>query len=147
MLVAFIDKMYMQSLQRVLVVEDDPDIQAVVRMALELVGGYTVEICSGGQGALQVVETFKPDLILLDVMMPDMDGPTVLEHLRAQPATAPVPIVFMTAKAQAHEVAAYRAMGALDVISKPFDPMKLSEQLANIYSDNSAHGDTAGISR
>ena len=128
----------MQSLQRVLVVEDDFDIQAVVRMALELVGGYTVEICSGGQEALQVVEAFQPDLILLDVMMPDMDGPTVLEQLRARPVTAELPIVFMTAKAQAHEVAAYRAMGARDVISKPFDPMKLSAQLANIYGDDRA---------
>ncbi len=136
----------MQFLQRILVVEDDADIQAVVRMALEMVGGYTVEICAGGRSALGIVETFNPDLILLDVMMPDMDGPTVLEHLRAQPATARLPIVFMTAKAQAHEVAAYRAMGAFAVISKPFDPMTLSAQLANIYNDNISNGDIVGVS-
>ena len=140
------DRTYMQSLQRVLVVEDDVDIQAVVRMALELVGGYTVEICSGGRSALRVAETFKPALVLLDVMMPDMDGPTVLKHLRAQPATARLPIVFVTAKAQAHEVAAYRALGALGVISKPFDPMTLSTQLANIFNDSNSSGDTAGVS-
>ena len=115
-------------------VEDDPDIQTVARLALEAVGGYTVEMCSGGEQALRSVEAFGPDLVLLDVMMPDMDGPTVLRHLRERPATAQLPIVFMTAKAQAHEIASYREMGALDVISKPFDPMALSAQLAEIWS-------------
>ncbi len=119
-------------------VEDDLDIQIVARMALEAVGGYTVEMCSGGQQALDVVERFGPDLVVLDVMMPDMDGPTVLQHLRARPVTARLPIVFMTAKAQAHEVAAYRAMGALDVISKPFDPMTLSAKLADIWNEDRA---------
>ena len=75
----------MASLQRVFLVEDDPDIQTVARLALEAVGGFTVEICSSGQQALQQVENFAPDLIVLDVMMPDMDGPTVLQHLRARP--------------------------------------------------------------
>ena len=116
-------------------VEDDPDIQVVARMALEVVGGYTVEVYSGGQQALENVEAFGPDLVLLDVMMPDMDGPTVLRELRARGQTA-LPIVFMTAKAQAHEISAYRAMGALDVISKPFDPMTLSAKLAEIWRQN-----------
>ncbi len=124
-------------------VEDDLDIQFVARMALEAVGGYTVEICSGGQQALNVVEAFGPDLVLLDVMMPDMDGPTVLQHLREREATALLPIVFMTAKAQAHEVSAYREMGALDVISKPFDPMTLSSKLAAIWSESRGKGDVA----
>lgn len=114
-------------------VEDDLDIQIVARMALEAVGGYTVAVCSSGQQALNVVEEFGPDLVLLDVMMPDMDGPTVLQHLRERKTTARLPIVFMTAKAQAHEVSSYRAMGALDVISKPFDPMTLSAKLAEIW--------------
>ena len=128
-------------------VEDDPDIQVVARMALEAVGGYTVEICSGGQQALQVVEGFGPDLVLLDVMMPDMDGPTVLYHLRERAATARLPVVFMTAKAQAHEVSAYREMGALDVISKPFDPMLLSAKLAEIWNHNRAHDDVNRVCR
>lgn len=126
----------MHTLQRVLMVEDDPDIQIVARMALEVVGGYTVEVFSGGQQALEGVEAFGPDLVLLDVMMPDMDGPTVLRGLRACSATAHLPVVFMTAKAQAHEINAYREMGALDVISKPFDPMTLSAKLAKIWDDN-----------
>ena len=135
----------MQSLQRVLMVEDDLDIQIVARMALEAVGGYTVEICSGGAQALEVVEGFGPDLVLLDVMMPDMDGPTVLQHLHERPATAHLPIVFMTAKAQAHEVASYREMGALDVISKPFDPMTLSAKLSDIWQLSRINGDTASL--
>ncbi len=124
-------------------VEDDLDIQFVARMALEAVGGFTVAICSGGEQALGVVEEFGPDLVLLDVMMPDMDGPTVLQHLREREATARLPIVFMTAKAQAHEVSAYRAMGALDVISKPFDPMTLSSKLSDIWKKNCVNGDVA----
>lgn len=103
--------------------------------------GYTVETCSGGQQALDVVEAFGPDLVLLDVMMPDMDGPTVLEHLRGREATARLPIVFMTAKAQAHEISSYREMGALDVISKPFDPMTISSKLADIWNKNSDNSD------
>lgn len=134
----------MEFLHRVLMVEDDLDIQIVARMALEAVGGYTVEMCSGGQQALDVVEQFGPDLVLLDVMMPDMDGPTVLQHLRERTATARLPIVFMTAKAQAHEVSAYREMGALDVISKPFDPMTLSAKLAEIWYENRLHKDRTG---
>lgn len=131
----------MSPLQRILMVEDDLDIQIVARMALEAVGGYTVEVCSGGQQALETVETFAPDLVLLDVMMPDMDGPTVLHHLRERAATRELPIVFMTAKAQAHEVCSYRQMGALDVISKPFDPMKLSVTLAEIWNKNCVEHD------
>jgi CheY-like chemotaxis protein len=123
-------------LKRILMVEDDTDIQIVARLSLEAVGGYTVEVCSGGHEALGRVKGFAPDLVLLDVMMPDMDGPTVLQGLRSDPETAALPVVFMTAKAQAHEVASYKAMGALEVVSKPFDPMALPGILAQIW-DNS----------
>ncbi|PQV65061.1 Response regulator receiver domain-containing protein [Abditibacterium utsteinense] len=125
-------------LQRIMMVEDDVDIQTVARMSLEAVGGYTVEVCSGGHEALQKVEGFAPNLILLDVMMPDMDGPTLLQHLRAGNNTKNLPIVFMTAKAQSHEVESYLKMGALAVVSKPFDPMKLSAILAGIWSEYAA---------
>lgn len=123
-------------LKRILMVEDDTDIQIVARMSLEAVGGYTVEVCSGGHEALGRVKDFAPDLVLLDVMMPDMDGPTVLRGLRADPVTAGLPVVFMTAKAQAHEVASYKEMGALEVVSKPFDPMALPGILAQIWENN-----------
>ena len=126
----------MSQLQRILMVEDDTDIQTVACMALEAVGGYTVEVCSGGREALARISEFRPDLVLLDVMMPDMDGPTVLRELRANAGTSAIPVIFMTAKAQAHEVNSYRQMGGLDVISKPFDPMALSSLVEAIWSKN-----------
>lgn len=123
----------MSTLERILCVEDEPDIQAVARMALELVGGFQVRVCSGGDEAVREAPVFEPDLILLDVMMPGMDGPSTLRALRAQASTAKVPVVFMTAKVQPHEVAHYRSLGALDVIAKPFDPMALAGQVRSIW--------------
>jgi len=93
------------------------------------VGGFTVEICSGAEEALAKVVEFAPDLILLDVMMPLMDGPTTLSELRKLPAVASLPVIFMTAKVQSHEVDYYKQIGAIDVISKPFDPMSLATTL------------------
>lgn len=124
----------MASLQKILFVEDDPDIQMVAQLALEAVGGYTVHMCSSGAEALAVAEQFAPDLILLDVMMPGMDGPTTLAELRKKPALAHIPVIFMTARVQRHEVEQYLALGAADVISKPFDPMTLSAQVAAIWT-------------
>lgn len=123
----------MTSLQKILFVEDDPDIQMVAQLALEAVGGYTVQMCSSGKEALAVAEQFAPDLILLDVMMPGMDGPTTLMELRKKPSLTHTPVVFMTARVQRHEIEQYLAMGAVDVISKPFDPMTLSAQVADIW--------------
>lgn len=123
----------MNTLQRVLYVEDDPDIQAVAQVALEVVGGFTVQICSSGEEALRVAETFGPDMIVLDVMMPGMDGPSTLKALRERPSLASVPVAFMTAKVQPSEVAHYKALGARDVIAKPFDPMTLARQVQSIW--------------
>jgi CheY-like chemotaxis protein len=119
---------------RILYVEDQPDIRLVAKMALEVVGGFTVMACASGQEALNCAPDALADLLLLDVMMPGMDGPSTLQALRELPATAHTPVVFMTAKVQAAEVALYKAMGALEVISKPFDPMKLSGQLRQIWA-------------
>ena len=124
------------SLQRVMMIEDDLDIQAVAQLALETLGGFTVELCSRGHEALEKAPGFGPDLILLDVMMPGMDGPTTLEHLRALPQTARVPVVFMTAKVMPHEIDHYKTLGALDVIRKPFDPMTLSSTLNTIWNQH-----------
>jgi CheY-like chemotaxis protein len=126
----------MMKLQRILYVEDEPDIQAVAKLALEMVGGFQVMICSGGQQALDTVDNFAPDLILLDVMMPGMDGPTTLQNLRANPATASIPVIFLTAKVQPNEVAQYQALGGLNVIAKPFDPMTLAAQVQKIWDDH-----------
>ena len=122
----------MSELKRILYVEDEPDIQAVAKMALEMVGGFTVRICSSGEEALGVAADFAPDLILLDVMMPGMDGPSTLKALRNLPSLAKIPVAFMTAKVQPQEVEQYRSLGALDVIAKPFDPMTLADQVREI---------------
>lgn len=123
----------MSTLQRILYVEDEPDIQAVAKLALEMVGGFTVKICSSGEEALREAVAFAPDMILLDVMMPGMDGPSTLKALREQPSLAELPIAFMTAKVQPAEVAHYKSLGARDVIPKPFDPMTLASQVRAIW--------------
>ena len=123
----------MSTLQRILYVEDEPDIQAVARVALENVGGFDLQVCSSGKAALAEATAFAPDLILLDVMMPDMDGPDTLKALYALPELADTPAIFMTAKAQAGEVESYRSLGALEVIVKPFDPMTLADEINVIW--------------
>ena len=125
-------------LERIMYVEDEPDIQSVAKLALEMLGGYEVLLCGNGAEALDQVGGFAPSLILLDVMMPDMDGPTTLEHLREDPNTAQIPVIFLTAKAQASDIKRYQALGALDVIAKPFDPMMLAVQVQKIWGQ--AHG-------
>lgn len=128
----------MNELQRVLYVEDDPDIQMVAQMALEVVGGLTLRTCSSGQEAVQAAASFHPDLILLDVMMPGMDGPATLAELRKLPATASTPVVFMTAKVQTAEVTHYKSLGAVGVIAKPFDPMELPQQVRQLWQESQA---------
>jgi len=123
-----------KTLARILYVEDEPDIRMVAQMALEAVGGFTVIACPSGSEALAAAPTAQADLLLLDVMMPGMDGPSTLKALRALPATADTPVIFMTAKVQAAEVAQYRELGAIDVIHKPFDLMELSAQISRIWA-------------
>ena len=120
-------------LTRILYVEDEPDIQAVAQIALESVGGFTIKVCSNGEEALASAIDFNPDLFLLDVMMPGMDGPTTLAELRKKPELAEIPAVFMTAKVQPQEVKQLRDQGAVDVIAKPFDPMTLAETVKGIW--------------
>ncbi|MDO8250097.1 MAG: response regulator [Rhodoferax sp.] len=119
---------------RILYVEDEPDIRAVAKMALEAVGGFAVVACASGQEALGAAPGAGADLLLLDVMMPGMDGPSTLRALRDMPATAHTPVIFMTAKVQAAEVAQYKGLGALEVIPKPFDPMEISAQIQRIWA-------------
>ena len=123
----------MSTLSRVLYVEDEPDIQTVAKMALELVGGFTVKVCSCGDEALREAPAFAPDVILLDVMMPGLDGPSTLAAMRKNDALSSVPVIFMTAKVQPMEVAHYKSLGACGVIAKPFDPMTLSDTVRSIW--------------
>jgi CheY-like chemotaxis protein len=122
------------ALQKVLYVEDDADIRTIASLALETVGGLTLQACASGAQALAEAAAFGPDLLLLDVMMPGMDGPTTLARLRELPVTRDVPVIFMTAKVQASEVQHYKALGALGVISKPFDPMTLAAQVQALWA-------------
>ncbi len=123
-----------RALSSILYVEDDPDIRTVARMALEVVGGFSVTVCASGAEALAAVEgDLVPDLFLLDVMMPEMDGPATLAALRRLPSVAQVPAIFMTAKVQESEIALYNWLGAIGVVAKPFDPMQLPQQLRRLW--------------
>ncbi len=123
----------MAVLHKILYVEDEPDIQIIAKMSLEVLGGFTVCVCSGGVEALEQAQEFMPDLILLDVMMPGMDGPETLKQLKQLPELALTPFVFMTAKVNAHEIAHYLSLGAKAVIAKPFEPMELPKKIQEIF--------------
>jgi CheY-like chemotaxis protein len=114
---------------RVLYVDDEADIREVAAMSLELDPDFEVRTCASGAEALPVAKEWQPQLILLDVMMPGMDGPTTFARLREAPETRDLPIVFITARAQGTEVARFEALGARGVIAKPFDPMALAGQV------------------
>jgi CheY-like chemotaxis protein len=120
-------------LRRILYVDDDESIRAVAVMALHNVGGFEVIECASGAEALLQAPVARADLILLDAMMPGMDGPATLARLRALPATAATPVVFLTARVQAQEVAELRAAGAIEVLAKPFEPMTLPDKLRDIW--------------
>jgi CheY-like chemotaxis protein len=111
---------------RILYVDDEPDIREVVEISLGLDPAFAVRSCASGADALAATADWTPDLVLLDVIMPEMDGPTTLARLRARARTANVPVVFMTARAQASERDRLLALGAAGVIAKPFDPMTLA---------------------
>ncbi len=121
-------------LKRILYVEDEPDIRIVAQMALESLGGFTLQICEDGFQAVEKGPAFAPQLILLDVMMPGMNGPDTLKALREFEQLETVPVIFMTAKVQPAEIEAYLQMGAAGVIAKPFDPMTLGDEIREIWS-------------
>ena len=120
-------------LKKILIVDDEEDIRTIACMALELTGGFIVGQAASGVEAIADAPSFQPDIILLDFMMPGMDGPSTLRVIQSHPTLSRVPIVFMTGKVQPQEVAACLAMGAVAVISKPFEAMKLAEQIQKIW--------------
>lgn len=125
-------------LNKILYVEDEPDIQAVARIALESVGGFELQVCSGGEEAIRTAAGFAPDLLLLDVMMPGMDGPTTLARLRKLEGLKDTPALFMTAKVQPQEIEHFKSLGAIEVIAKPFDPMSLADKLRRVWRQHQA---------
>lgn len=123
----------MTALKKILYAEDEPDIQMIVETVIQSLSDYEIKICENGKKLLAVVDEFKPDLILLDVMMPEMDGPTTFANLKENEATKSIPVVFMTAKAQVHEVKALEDAGAIGIITKPFDPVLLCSEIAKLW--------------
>jgi len=115
----------------ILIIDDEPDIRLIVRLSLQK-RGLTVIEASGGQEGVRLARRERPDAILLDVMMPNVDGPTTLAELRAAPESAAIPVVFLTAKAQRSEIERLRDLGATGVLTKPFDPMTLADEVLKI---------------
>lgn len=120
-------------LKKILYVEDEPDIQAVGKIALAAMGGFELKVCGGGEEAISSAVEFDPDLLLLDVMMPGMDGPAVLQALRKLSGLESIPVIFMTAKVQPQEIDYFKSLGALEVIAKPFDPMSLAQTVQDVW--------------
>jgi CheY-like chemotaxis protein len=118
--------------RKVLIVDDEDDIRAVAQMSLEVVAGWTVVTAGSGGEAVGLAAAEQPDAILLDVMMPELDGPATLERLRADPATSGIPVVFLTAKVQAADHRRFATMPVAGVLAKPFDPMELPGQVAGV---------------
>ena len=124
-----------QPLNRICYVEDDEDIQKIVRMSLERIGKMTVEVVGDPLQAIDAIKAFKPELVMLDWMMPGMDGPTLFRKMKELPEVRELPVAFITAKASQRELDELRALGAAGTISKPFSPRDLPEQLRAIWKD------------
>lgn len=120
----------MVAVRRVLVVDDDDAIREVAEVALGIVGGWDVVAASSGVECVRRAGELAPEAILLDVMMPGMDGPTTVEHLRADPTTRHIPVILLTAKVQPSELRAWERLDLAGVIAKPFDPMTLAAKVA-----------------
>ena len=121
-------------LNRICYVEDDEDIQRIVRMSLERVGKMTVAVVSDPTQAIAAMTEFRPDLVMLDWMMPVMDGPTLFKQMKLRPETSALPVVFITAKAAQRDLDELKALGAVGTISKPFSPKDLPDQLRAIWA-------------
>lgn len=119
-------------IRKVMMVDDEPHIRRIGELSLKGVGKWQVVLAGSGKEALDLARREQPDVILLDVMMPGMDGPATLAELRENAETAAIPVIFLTAKAQRHEVERYRQLGAAGVLTKPFDPMTLPDDVRGI---------------
>jgi CheY-like chemotaxis protein len=125
-------KLAKQNIRRVFMVDDDADIRKICNVSLSSVGGWEVTLAASGPEALEKLAIQKPDVILLDVMMPGMDGPTTYAKIKELPGGADVPVILITAKVQQHELEKYTKLGVAGVIMKPFDPMTLPNQVISL---------------
>ncbi|MEN8181691.1 MAG: response regulator [Myxococcota bacterium] len=126
------------SIRKILIADDDADIRLVGELCLRRIGGWEVVMASSGEEALDRARQEQPDVILLDVMMPNGDGPTALAKLREDPSTAALPVIFLTARVQKHEIESYRKLGADGVILKPFDATTLPDEIRHIVEARDA---------
>jgi len=120
-------------LKKIMLVEDDPDIQLITRLSLEVGGGYEVRVCASGAEAVRSAAAYAPDLILLDMMMPGMDGLATMDALRKLPAAAVTPVVFFTANTQDQVRQDLIQRGALDIIVKPIEPNALLQRIRALW--------------
>jgi CheY-like chemotaxis protein len=118
--------------KRILVIDDEDDIREIAQIGLEMVAHWQVQAANSGEEGITKAKAERPDAILLDVMMPDMDGPTTFQKLRADPETSQIPVIFLTAKVQSADRRQFTDLGVKSVIAKPFDPLTLAEEVARI---------------
>ena len=118
--------------RKILLVDDEDDIREVAKLSLQMMRGWEVDTAASGVEALRLASESPPDAILLDVMMPEMDGPAVVQQLQADDATAEIPVVFLTAKVQGSDQRRFEHLGVAGVLPKPFDPMLLGDDLARL---------------
>lgn len=123
----------MKELKKILYAEDESDVQTIVEISVWSTSSYEIKICENGKKLLDCVECYNPDLILLDVMMPEMDGITTLKNLQLNDKTKNIPVIFITAKAQDREIELYNQSGVIGVITKPFDPISLCPNIKDIW--------------
>ena len=121
------------ALQRILLADDEPDILEVARIALEVVGGYEVSACTSGAELLERLPGFDPDLVVIDVLMPDMAGLEVLDNVRSTPGYEAVPVIFLTGMVQENDLEELRRSSVTEIIRKPFDPMTLADQIDGVW--------------
>ncbi|TCJ39588.1 response regulator [Parafrankia sp. BMG5.11] len=126
--------MTINMLRQVMLVEDDPDIASLIKLSLEEFGGLSVAHFASGRAALNAIGEISPNLVILDYRMPEMDGGEVIAELRGNESTQTIPVIFMTASVMPEHVERLRKMGAAAVIAKPFDPLTLPDQIAEIWS-------------
>lgn len=121
-------------LPKIMMVDDEDDIRKIAQVALERIGKFDVVYCNSGKQALANINGQAPDLVLLDVMMPEMDGVTTMKEIRKLASYASIPVIFMTAKIQTNEIQSYLDLGAVSVITKPFDPLTLSGKILDVWN-------------
>lgn len=118
--------------KKILIIDDDDDIREATQICLELVGNWNISTASSGKEGLIEAIAQQPDLILLDVMMPDMDGLETFTELQANSVTRPIPVILLTAKAQPAELRQFTQLEVSDVITKPYDPFELSDRIVKV---------------